>query len=53
MQPERVLETVKALEAAGHREVRFTVHEDLGHNVWTRVYEGWDIYGWFLSHRGK
>ena len=33
VRPERVLETVKALEAAGHPEVRFTVHEDLGHNV--------------------
>ncbi len=51
VRPERVLETVKALEAAGHPEVRFTVHEDLGHNVWTRVYEGWDLYGWFLRHR--
>ena len=51
VRPERVLETVKALEAAGHPDVRFTVHEDLGHNVWTRVYEGWDLYGWFLTHR--
>ncbi len=51
VRPERVLETVKALEAAGHPDVRFTVHEDLGHNVWTRVYEGWDLYNWFLSHR--
>ena len=48
---EWVLETVQALEAAGHRDVRFTVHEDLGHNVWSRVYEGWDLYQWFLSHR--
>ncbi len=51
VRPERVLETVTALEAAGHPAVRFTVHEDLGHNVWTRVYEGWDLYGWFLTHR--
>ena len=51
VRPERVLETVTALEAAGHPEVRFTVHEDLGHNVWTRVYEGWDLYHWFLAHR--
>jgi hypothetical protein len=28
-----------------------TVHEDLGHNVWTRVYEGWDLYNWFLGKR--
>ena len=51
VRPERVLETVTALEAAGHPDVRFTVHEDLGHNVWTRVYEGWDLYHWFLAHR--
>ena len=51
VRPERVLETVIALETAGHPAVRFTVHEDLGHNSWTRVYEGWDLYGWFLAHR--
>ena len=51
VRPEWVLGTVKALEAAGHPNVRFTVHEDLPHNVWTRVYEGWDLYNWFLSHR--
>ncbi|MDE0107058.1 MAG: dienelactone hydrolase family protein [Bryobacterales bacterium] len=51
VRPERVLETVVALEAAGHPDVRFTVHEDLGHNVWTRVYEGWDLYAWLLAHR--
>ena len=51
VRPERVLETVKALEEAGHLSVRFTVHEDLGHNAWTRVYEGWDLYAWFLTHR--
>ncbi len=51
VRPEWVLETVRSLEAAGHDQVRFTVHEDLGHNAWTRVYEGWDLYAWFLSHR--
>lgn len=49
--PSRSLEMAVALEAAGHPEVRLTVHEDLGHNVWTRVYEGQDIYSWFLRHR--
>jgi predicted peptidase len=50
---ESVLASAKALEAAGHPEVRFTVHEDLGHNVWTRVYEGDDLYNWFLRQRRK
>ena len=48
---EYVLQTARDLEAAGHPEVRMTVHEDLGHNVWTRVYEGWDLYNWFLANR--
>lgn len=48
---EHVLASAKALEAAGHSEVRVTVHEDLGHNVWTRVYEGDDLYNWFLRNR--
>ena len=38
------------LEQLGHREVRFTVEEDMNHNVWTRVYAGDDIYRWMLSH---
>lgn len=49
--PSRSLEMAVAIEAAGHPEVRLTVHEDLGHNVWTRVYEGQDLYSWFLEHR--
>lgn len=48
---EHVLASARALEAAGHPEVRMTVHEDLAHNVWTRVYEGVDLYDWFLRQR--
>ena len=48
---EFVLQSAVALEDAGHPDVRFTVHEDRAHDVWTRVYEGWDIYNWFLQHR--
>jgi len=40
----------QALEAAGHTSVRFTVHEDMGHDAWKRVYSGQDLYDWFLSH---
>ena len=39
---------VNQLEQAGG-EVRFTVHEDMSHDVWRRVYEGADLYGWLLS----
>jgi hypothetical protein len=39
-----------SLEEIGLRPVRLTINEDLGHNVWTRVYAGEDLYNWFLSH---
>jgi len=38
------------LESLGHKDVRFTVHEDKAHDAWTRVYSGDDLYQWFLSH---
>ena len=38
------------LEDLGHKKVRFTVHEDKGHDAWTRVYSGDDLYRWFLTH---
>lgn len=40
-----------ALEKAGHPELRFTVQADMSHDAWIRVYAGWDLYDWFLSHR--
>lgn len=39
-----------ALERLGHTDVRFTVHEDKGHDAWTRVYSGDDLYRWLLLH---
>jgi predicted peptidase len=39
------------LENLGHHNVRFTVHEDKGHDAWTRVYSGDDLYQWLLSHQ--
>ena len=42
-----------ALEAAGHTSVRLTVHEDLGHDVWTRVYAGEDLYRWLLRQKRR
>ncbi|GAW95418.1 MULTISPECIES: alpha/beta hydrolase-fold protein [Colwellia] len=41
------------LEKLGHNNVRFTVHEDKGHDAWTRVYSGDDLYQWFLSYELK
>ena len=37
------------LENLGHRNVRLTNHEDLGHFTWVRVYAGDDLYKWFLA----
>jgi predicted peptidase len=36
------------LEALGHDKVRFTLHQELGHFTWVRVYAGQDIYDWML-----
>ncbi|MCZ2156570.1 MAG: prolyl oligopeptidase family serine peptidase [Bryobacterales bacterium] len=47
--PVESLRMVNALIAKGHRNVKLTVHEDLAHNVWTRVYEGEDFYRWLLA----
>ena len=44
-------EGLNELERLGHPEVRFTVHQDMGHDTWTRVYAGRDLYDWLLSHR--
>ncbi len=38
------------LERLGHPEVRFTIHADMDHQAWTRVYAGEDLYSWFLEH---
>lgn len=51
VKPEWVMATSRAPEEAGRPAVRVTVHEDLAHNAWTRVYEGWDLYRWFLRQR--
>jgi predicted peptidase len=51
IKPQWIYDVANALEAAGHQSVRLTVHEDLGHDCWTRVYAGQDLYDWFLEHR--
>ncbi len=42
-------EGMNKLEQLGHNNVRFTVEEDMSHDVWTRVYAGEDVYKWMLS----
>ena len=41
---------LRQLEAYGSSEVRFTVHEDMAHDTWTRVYASDDFYTWLLAH---
>ena len=41
------------LEGLGNTNFRFTIEEDMNHDVWTRVYSGEDIYNWFLQHSLK
>jgi len=39
------------LEASGDAELRLTVHEDMGHDAWTRVYASDDLYQWLLQQK--
>ncbi|BFM18962.1 carboxylesterase family protein [Gilvimarinus japonicus] len=39
------------LEQLGHAHVRFTTHEDMGHDAWRRVYKSDDFYQWLLEQR--
>lgn len=43
-------EGMNLLEELGSTHIRFTVHEDMGHDAWKRVYSGDDIYTWLLQH---
>ena len=51
IKPAWAYDLANALEREGHPSVRFTVHEDLGHDCWTRVYSGQDLYTWLLGQR--
>lgn len=42
---------INKLESLGDSEVRFTVHEDLGHDAWKRIYASKDLYEWLLAYK--
>lgn len=44
---------INKLEQSADSEVRFTVHEDMGHDAWTRIYASKDLYDWLLAHKRK
>ena len=50
VKPHWLYEMARALEAAEHPALRFTVHEDMDHDAWKRVYEGEDLFNWFLRY---
>ena len=41
---------INRLEELGHTSLRYTIHEEMGHDVWKRVYGGNDLYSWLLEH---
>jgi predicted peptidase len=43
--------SLNQLETLGDPEVRFTILADMGHDAWTRVYAGQDIYDWLLKQK--
>ena len=47
--PVESLRMANALLERGHRDVRLTVHHDLDHDAWVRVYAGDDFYQWLLA----
>ena len=51
VKPHWLYRMARALEEANHPALRFTVHEDMDHDAWKRVYAGQDLYDWFLRYR--
>ena len=43
---------VKAIEECGGKP-KLTIYPDLGHNCWDQVYNGQELYDWFLKHCRK
>ncbi len=50
VKPHWLYDMARALEEAGHPALRFTVHEDMDHDAWKRVYEGEDLFNWFMRY---
>jgi len=49
VQVQYFFEGINKLVELGNDKVRFTIHEDMGHDTWKRVYGGEDIYNWLLE----
>lgn len=44
-------EVFNELERLGHRDVRFTIEADMGHDAWVRAYQSDALYQWLLDKR--
>lgn len=53
IKPHWLYETARALEEGDSPALRFTVHEDMDHDAWKRVYEGNDLFDWFLRYNNQ
>jgi predicted peptidase len=42
---------INQLEQLSEAEIRFTVHEDMAHDAWRRIYAGDDLYNWLLTYK--
>jgi predicted peptidase len=51
VQPQYFYPGLNRLESLGHKDVRFTIHADMNHDAWVRVYAGQDVYDWMLSQK--
>ncbi|EMR04309.1 carboxylesterase family protein [Cesiribacter andamanensis] len=51
VQPQFFYPALNALESHGHQQVQFTIHADMNHDAWVRVYAGQDIYDWMLQQK--
>ncbi len=51
IKPHWLYQMANALQEENHPALRFTIHEDMDHDAWKRVYEGEDLYNWFLRYR--
>lgn len=49
--PRNFYPVLNEIERLGHRDIRFTIEADMGHDAWVRVYASDDLYRWLLSHR--
>jgi len=53
VKPHWLYQTARALEEGNLPVLRFTMHEDMDHDAWKRVYEGNDLYDWLLRFNNE